>query len=385
MMPSYNSPDLKTLNNAKFPVIDLRSDTVSRPTDLMRKAMFEAVVGDDVYNEDPTVNELQIRVAQLFEKEAAIFLPTGTMGNLIAILAHSDRRGCEVLMGDESHTFLYEQGGPAQLGGVHSRTLPNLADGTFDLKLLEKRIREDDVHSPITSLIIVENTHNMCGGKVIPLKWINELAEIAKKYKIPLHMDGARVFNASVYLNLPVAKVTEKFDSVQFCFSKGLGTPVGSMLVGSKELIFKARRLRKVLGAAMRQIGVIAAPCLVALDTMVDRLADDHKRARQIAQAIHDFQCSFITVDLENLHTNILMIYFDGTKLTSTEFCSRMAEVTPEESEKLKDDAVFIRLSPRSLNIVRLVVYWEINDDHVNKVIKKIKYIIDEIKAKCHN
>ncbi|KAL0279393.1 UNVERIFIED_CONTAM: hypothetical protein PYX00_000966 [Menopon gallinae] len=379
MMPIYRTTDLSTLEKAKHPIVDLRSDTVSRPTEEMRKAMYEAVVGDDVYGEDPTVNKLQEKVAKLFCKEASIFLPTGTMGNLIAILAHSDRRGCEIISGDEAHTFLYEQGGPAQIGGVHTRTVPNLPDGTFDLNHLEKCIRGNDLHSPITSLIIVENTHNMCGGKVIPLKWLDELAALAQKYKIPLHMDGARIFNAAVYLNVPVSKIVQKIDSVQFCFSKGLGCPVGSMLVGSKELIMKAKRLRKVLGAGMRQAGVIAAPCIVALDKMVDRLAEDHRRTREIAKAIHDLDVDFIKVDLEGLHTNILMLYFNTPKLTATEFCGRLVTVTDDEETELKDDAVIVRLFPKNEKTTRLVVYHEITDEDVRRVIRKIRYIAKEV------
>ncbi|KAK6642832.1 hypothetical protein RUM43_004334 [Polyplax serrata] len=378
----YNSLDNNYFANSKYSVVDLRSDTVSKPTKEMRISMFEAEVGDDVYGEDPTVNRLEKMASDIFKKEAGLFLPTGTMGNLIAVLAHCDRRGCEIIVGDQCHIFLYEQGGTAQFGGVHTRTVPNLENGTFNIDLVEQYIRPNDAHYPITSLITVENTHNMCGGKVLPMDWLNKLADTAQKYCIPIHMDGARIFNASVYLNLPVSKITERIDSVQFCFSKGLGTPAGSMLVGSKVLIQKARRLRKALGAGMRQSGVLAAPCIVALNSMVNRLADDHRRAREIAEAIDSFKCEFIKVDLSGLHTNILMVNFDTSVLTAPEFCFRVGTVTETEERELKDKCVVIRALGKSASVARLVLYHNITDEDIQKVIEKLVYIVNEFKLK---
>ncbi|KAJ9574649.1 hypothetical protein L9F63_008181, partial [Diploptera punctata] len=265
--------------------IDLRSDTKSKPTPEMRKAMFEAAVGDDVYGEDPTVNELEEKAAAILGKESGLFIPSGTMGNLLAIMVHCNERGSEMICGDKSHTFLFEQGGPAQIAGVQISLLRNNPDGTFDLDEMEEKIRDhSDIHEPKTSLICVENTQNWCGGKVLPLKWLDELGIRAKKLNIPLHMDGARLFNAAVYLNIPASRIIRDFASATFCISKGLGAPIGSILVGDKEFIRKSRRLRKALGGGMRQVGVIAAAGIIALDSMIERLQDDHIRAKAIAK-----------------------------------------------------------------------------------------------------
>lgn len=249
-------------------IIDLRSDTLSQPTEQMRTAMANAVVGDDVYGEDPTVNELEEKCAQLFEKEAALFVPSGTMGNLISVMVHCKERGSEAIVGGSSHVFLYEQGnndefifhgykddlkqsfsgGAASIAGVLLNVIPNNENGTYSIDELRSRIRGQDSHEPITTLAIVENTHNICGGKVIPLEWIDELVSICKSHNIKLHMDGARIFHAANYLNVPVSRIARDFDSLTFCLSKSLCAPVGSVLVGTKEFIHLARRFRKVLG-----------------------------------------------------------------------------------------------------------------------------------------
>lgn len=255
-------------------IVDLRSDTLTKPTAEMRKAMYEAEVGDDVYDEDPTVKELQKRAAELLGKEDALFVSSGTMGNLIAVINHCDVRGSEVYCGNESHVFLHEQGGSAQIAGATLCLLPNNADGTFDLKSLVSAIRTDRIHEPISKLIIVENTIN---GKVVPQSWIKELMMIAKKHNLKMHLDGARLWNASVASKISAKELVAPFDSVTFCLSKGLGAPVGSVLCGSKSFIADARRRRKVLGGAMRQVGVIAAAGLVALEQTVPRLVHDHK------------------------------------------------------------------------------------------------------------
>ncbi|XP_017484710.1 PREDICTED: probable low-specificity L-threonine aldolase 2 [Rhagoletis zephyria] len=373
-------------------VIDIRSDTVSVPTPEMRKAMFEAVVGDDVYGEDPTVNALEEKAAKLFEKEAGLFVPSGTMGNLLACMVHCQQRGSEAIVGDLSHVYLYEQGGAAHIAGVQLATLPNNEDGTFCLEALRRKVRLEDDHEPITSLVIVENTQNICGGKVIPLQWLDKLAALLKGDKrlhpygkrIALHMDGARIFNAAEALQVPVARIARDFDSVNFCLSKGLSAPVGSILVGSKSFIRHARRLRKALGGGMRQAGILAAAGIVALDTIVPRLRADHDRTRRIAEAIHKTQSPNVTVDLPNVHSNILLIRLPNAKFGASEFAERCAKVTREELaagvfSANKEQGIVLQVSARDWEFARIVLYHQISDADVELAIKKLNYIISEI------
>lgn len=266
-------------------MIDLRSDTVTKPTPEMRRAMAEAAVGDDVYGEDPTVNRLQEISADLMGKEAGLFVPSGTMGNLAAILAHCNR-GDEVILGNYSHTFLYEAGGYAVLGGVHPNLIPNQKDGTLALDDIESAIRPDDPHQPITRLICLENTHNRCGGVSLSAEYTREVAELARKKELKIHLDGARIFNAAIAQGTSARELAAPVDSVTFCLSKSLCAPVGSVLCGSGAFIERAHRVRKQLGGGMRQAGVIAAAGIVALESMVERLGEDHQRARQLADGL---------------------------------------------------------------------------------------------------
>ena len=265
--------------------IDLRSDTVTLPTAEMRQAMATAEVGDDVYREDPTINKLENLAASMMGKESGLFVPSGTMGNLAAILVHCGR-GDEIILGDRSHTFLYEAGGVAALGGVHPRQVSNQADGSLDLDEVRGAIRSDDVHFPISRLVVLENTHNRCGGVSLSVDYTRALAELAHQHDMRLHLDGARIFNGATAQGVSAADLSEHADSVTFCLSKGLCAPVGSGLCGSSEFIAGARRIRKQLGGGMRQAGVLAAAGIVALNTMVDRLAEDHKRAMKLAQGL---------------------------------------------------------------------------------------------------
>lgn len=266
-------------------MIDLRSDTVTKPTPEMRRAMAEAAVGDDVYGEDPTVNRLQEISSDLMGKEAGLFVPSGTMGNLAAILAHCNR-GDEVILGNYSHTFLYEAGGYAVLGGVHPNLIPNQKDGTLALDDIESAIRPDDPHQPITRLICLENTHNRCGGVSLSAEYTREVAELARKKELKIHLDGARIFNAAIAQGTSARELAAPVDSVTFCLSKSLCAPVGSVLCGSGAFIERAHRVRKQLGGGMRQAGVIAAAGVVALESMVERLGEDHQRARQLADGL---------------------------------------------------------------------------------------------------
>jgi len=266
-------------------VVDLRSDTVTHPTQTMREAMFRAEIGDDVMMEDPTINRLQEIAADRMGKEAGLFVSSGTMGNLVAVLVHC-QRGEETLMGHLGHTHIFEAGGISALGGVYANVLHNQPDGTIDLDEIESAIRGSDIHQPITKLLILENSHNRCGGTVLSKEYIHRAAELAHSHGLKLHLDGARLFNAAAALGVPASELTRDVDSVTFCLSKGLCAPVGSVLCGTREFVERARRLRKQLGGGMRQAGILAAAGIVALEQMVNRLPEDHQRAKKLAEGL---------------------------------------------------------------------------------------------------
>ena len=266
-------------------IVDLRSDTVTKPTPEMRKAMAIAEVGDDVYGEDPTVNKLQEIAADMMGKEASLFVASGTMGNLAGVLAQC-QRGDEVIVGNKTHIFLNEAGGISVLGGVHSHQLPNQPDGSLALEDIEAAIRMDDPHEPITRLICLENTHNRCGGTYQSSEYIKQVCDFAHQRGLFVHLDGARIFNAAVAQRIDVRALSAPVDSITFCLSKGLCAPVGSLLCGSQELIRKAHRMRKMLGGGMRQAGILAAAGIIALETMTTRLLEDHLRARKLSEGL---------------------------------------------------------------------------------------------------
>ncbi|XP_072386376.1 uncharacterized protein [Diabrotica undecimpunctata] len=359
---------------ADVKIIDMRTDTISKPTPEMREAMYAAEVGDDVYGEDPTVTELERRSAELLGKEDALFVASGTMANLLAMMVHCPQRGSEIISGDKSHTFCLEQGGAAQLAGIQTRCLKTKDDGTFDLDELREKIRKNvDIHETITSLIVVENTHNLCGGRVIPLDWLEKVGSIAAEHDIPVHMDGARVMNAAVYLKVSPRRVVRDVDSVCFCLSKGLGCPIGSILAGSADFINKARRIRKVLGGGWRQAGILAAAGLVALDTMIDRLKIDHDHAFKIARAIYELQSPMISVNLNIIETNIIMFKYSHPTRSPVEFIRRLAEVKDDDPVK-----VSVRIMGRGF--IRLVTHWEHTDEDIDLAIKKILHVIKEFR-----
>ena len=274
--------------NVSRPVnsIDLRSDTVTLPTDEMREAMACAELGDDVYGEDPTVNRLEQVAAELMGKEAAIFVASGTMGNLAAMLTHCPR-GTKALLGADAHTYVYEAGGAAALGGIVMTPIHNTVDGELDLAQLREELeRPADAHFAAPSLVALENTHNLCTGAAVELSHMSAVAAEARRHALPVHLDGARIFNAALALESTAAQIAATADTVSFCLSKGLACPVGSLLCGSADFIARARRTRKALGGGMRQAGVLAAAGLVALEKMVDRLAEDHLNARALAQGL---------------------------------------------------------------------------------------------------
>ena len=306
-----------------MPVIDLRSDTITRPTPAMREAMAQAEVGDDVFGEDPTVNRLEALAAERLGKEAALFVTSGTMGNLVCLLSHCGR-GDEMIVGDQAHTYVYEQGGSAALGGIHPRPLRNQPDGTIALQDIKTAIRGDDVHFPRTRLICLENTHNRCGGAVLTLEYMHAVGELARRHGLAVHLDGARIFNAAVALGVDVKVLADDADSVTFCLSKGLAAPVGSLICGSAEFIAEARRARKVVGGGWRQAGVIAAAGIVALEEMVERLAEDHANAKRLAEGLAVLPG--IVLDPAQVQTDIVIFELHREDMTPDALAERLRE-----------------------------------------------------------
>lgn len=334
--------------------IDLRSDTVTQPTPSMRQAMFEAEVGDDVYGDDPTVNRLEARAAERLGKEAALFVPTGTFGNQLALLAHC-RRGDEVILGDDCHIVWHETGAPAVIAGVQLRTIEG-DKGVLTAAQIKRRIRfGDDIHQPNTGLICLENAHS--NGRVIPLAAMAEVAELAREHKIPVHLDGARVFNAASYLKTDVREITQYADTVMCCLSKGLAAPAGSLLAGPSTFIERARKLRKLLGGGMRQIGVLAAPGLIALEDMSQRLHEDHARALQLAQALAAMPG--VQVELDDVHINLVWFRLPGN-VDSHKVMQRLS-------------AAGIKANPPEDGLMRFATHWQVDDAAVARVIETMQ------------
>lgn len=318
-------------------MIDLRSDTVTLPTPAMRQAMARAEVGDDVYGEDPSINRLEDLSAEQMGQAAGMFVPSGTMGNLAALMTHCGR-GEEVILGDQSHTFLLEAGGLAALGGIHPRPVPNQPDGTLKLDDIERAVRREDPHFPRSRLIALENTHNRCGGAVLRPEYMAAVREVADRHGLAVHLDGARIFNAAVALGVPAAELARDVDSVTFCLSKALSAPVGSVLCGSDDFIREARRARKVLGGGMRQAGVLAAAGIVALDEMVDRLAEDHANAQRLAEGLAEVPG--IGIDPARVETDIVIFELTRDDMTPQGLADRLREhgvlLLPTEERRLR-------------------------------------------------
>lgn len=341
--------------------IDLRSDTVTKPTPEMREAMAEAEVGDDVYLDDTTVNELQAKAAEMLGKEDSLFVPSGTMGNLIALMVYC-QRGDEVILGDKSHIYLNEAGGIAALGGIHPRPVMNQRDGTLALDDIRASINYgDDVHHTLSRVISLENTQNICGGVPLTVEYTNQVAQIAKENNLFFHIDGARIFNASTALNVDVKDLVANADSVMFCLSKGLASPVGSMLVGSKKFIARARHLRKMLGGGLRQVGVLAAAGLISLEKMTKRLGEDHARAKKLYAGLK--QLSGLVIEAEP-STN--MLYFDVANQVSLSDQQIIDEMK-------KFDIVVNWDTPRRF---RLVTHYWIDDVAVEKTVQAFAEVL---------
>lgn len=342
-------------------VIDLRSDTVSHPTPAMREAMANAVVGDDVYGDDPTVNQLEHDAAAMFGQEAGLLVSSGTQANLVAMLAHC-QRGDEVILGDKAHTFVYEQAGVSALGGIMPRTIPVQEDGTLKLEDIEGAIRTDNIHFPVTRLVSIENTQGTIGGVPLTAGYTQQVAELAHKHDLKLHIDGARIFNAATALNVNPQELMGDADSLYFCLSKGLCAPVGSVMVGSAEFIKKARRVRKVLGGGMRQAGVLAAAGLIALHEMTKRLQEDHDIANFFATELQTIP----GIRLDSCHTNFVMFWLEEN-----------AKISPSEfEEQLAKRNIIAFPYPGFKNKYRFVTYYWITRDKAETVVNEIKFIL---------
>ena len=344
-------------------MIDLRSDTVTLPSKEMRKAILSAKLGDDVFGEDPAVNELETKASKIIGKEAALLVPSGTMGNLVSILVHC-QRGTEIILGDKAHTFVFEAGGISTFGGVHSRQLKNQADGTINIEEIKSAIRMDNDHFPKTSAITLENTHNLCNGSPLSPDYIKDVAQIAHNNDMKLHIDGARIFNAAVALDVDVKNLVMSADSVTFCLSKGLSAPVGSVICGSKEFIYHARRNRKALGGGMRQAGIIAAAGIYSLDNMLDQIKEDHKNAQRLAEGIDKIEGLWI--DLENIKTNILYFDIDKEAKQSEKLAQQRKNVDLYPFEIVLNNIHFFETYPRRF---RLVTHYGITGDDIEKTL----------------
>ncbi|MBB5172814.1 low-specificity L-threonine aldolase [Texcoconibacillus texcoconensis] len=338
-------------------MIDLRSDTVTKPSEEMRKAMYEGEVGDDVYGEDPTVRKLEERIAENLGKEDALFVPSGTQSNQIAVLTATSPSQ-EVILEASSHLFYYEGGAMSALANVQPRTLVGKR-GVLDLEEVERAIRPDDIHFPKTGLICIENTHNKSGGSLVPLENMKQTYELAQRHNIPVHLDGARLFNAAVSANLEAKTFAQYADSISICFSKGLGAPVGSALVGDKSFIDEARVWRKRLGGGMRQAGVLAAAALIALEENTSRLVDDHKHAKMLADGLRNI--SNITIDNE-VDTNMVIASVQDENMTSNELLSLLKE----------RDVLGVPVSPEA---IRLTTHLHIQENDIKQTIQAFEDI----------
>ncbi|MCH4889494.1 low-specificity L-threonine aldolase [Acidaminobacter sp. JC074] len=336
-------------------MIDLRSDTVTQPTEAMRKAMMTAVVGDDVYDDDPTIRELERFVADLLKKEAALFVPSGTFGNQLCLMTHT-KRGDEVIVGHDSHIMAHEVGASAVIAGVQLRQIES-SGGRFDIDTLKGYIREEDIHYPDTGLICMEQAHG--DGSVMPIDHMKKIYDLAKEHDIPVHLDGARLFNAAAALDVKACELAKYTDSLTFCLSKGLCAPVGSMVVGSKDFIKRAKKYRKLMGGGLRQAGFLAAAGLIALNEMVDRLKDDHDLAKYMASKLEEF--SNIEVIKDRLDIN--MVFFKMTGVDEEQFISDMYD---------KD----IKINGTEDGEWRFVTNHDVTKEHVDYTIETMKALI---------
>ena len=344
-------------------MIDLRSDTVTLPSKKMMQYLMGSSFGDDVYQEDPCVNALEKDVAKLFGKEKALFVTSGTMANLVSVLAHC-QRGEEILLGDKSHIFKYEVGGISSFGGIHSHQIKNNDDGTIDIDNIKNNIRnESDIHFPKTKLLCLENTHNLCFGAPLKNSYTEAVKKVLNKNKIKLHIDGARIFNASIALKKSLKELGKYADSISCCLSKGLGAPAGSLIVSDEHFIHRARKLRKALGGGMRQVGVLASCGHFAIDNMFERLQNDHDNAKNLAEELNNIK--EIDIDLQKIYTNLIFFHLNASKITDESFIKELLNYK-------------IKIDYKGNHRFRMVTHCNFNEKNVSKVITVIKKILNK-------
>ena len=351
-------------------IIDLRSDTVTLPSDEMRKTIASSKLGDDVFGEDPCVNKLEQKAALIMGKDRGLLVPSGTMGNLVSILVHC-QRGTEIILGDKAHTFVYEAGGISAFGGVHSRQLTNQTDGTIDIDEIKSAIRMDNDHFPKTSAITLENTHNLCNGSPLSPDYIKDVAQIARANDMKLHIDGARIFNAAVALDVDVKDLVADSDSITFCLSKGLAAPIGSVICGSEKFIYHARRTRKALGGGMRQAGIIASAGMYSLDNMLDQIHEDHKNAKRLAAGIEDIDG--LSINKKNIKSNILYFDIEKNKNRGEELARQTENIEIYPFEIALDNTRFFESRPGRF---RLVTHYGITRDDIEKALATLKNMV---------
>ncbi len=344
-------------------IVDLRSDTVTLPTEEMREAIKNAELGDDVFHEDPTVNRLEEMAAQKMGKKSALLVTSGTQANLVAILSHT-KRGDEAILEADSHTYNFEVGGLSAVGGLLAKPLRGKM-GVLDPRDVEQAVSPKDVHRPETTLVCLENTHNLAGGTVVSPTQIEAIWKVAEKHGLKVHMDGARIFNAAIALNVDVKELTRHVDSVMFCLSKGLSCPIGSVVAGNQEFIERARKWRKMLGGGMRQAGIIAAPGIIALEKMINRLKDDHRNARILAEKLA--KTDGISINLETVQTNIVVFDVRNLEVTATQF-----------TQKLREHGV--KSLPRSETAIRMVTHRGIEKEDIEYAIESIDKVVNSLR-----
>tara|TARA_B110000014_G_C20106576_1_gene582016 strand:+ start:452 stop:1486 length:1035 start_codon:yes stop_codon:yes gene_type:complete len=342
-------------------MIDLRSDTVTMPSKEMKQFMFNAPLGDDVYGDDPSINALEEKASDVFGKESCLFVPSGTMANLVSVLTHCNR-GDEIILGNKSHIFIYEAGGVSVFGGVHSHQLKNNEDGTINLEDMKNSIRNPkDSHHPKSKLICLENTHNICYGVPIEKNYFDDVKKIVEQNNLQLHIDGARIFNAAIALNTTVKELAKNADSITCCLSKGLSCPAGSLILGSKNFIDKARYIRKSLGGGMRQSGILASAGIYSLDNMIDRLEEDHNNAKLLALELS--KIDEIKIDVKKVYTNIIFFNLHNTIIQDSDLISKLLNNN-------------IKIDSKGNRKFRMVTHYGFEKEGISTVVNQLKSIL---------
>lgn len=359
-------------------VVELRSDTFTKPSKGMREAMYNAEVGDSIYDEDPTITLLEKTTAEIFGKEAALFMPSGTMVNLVSAMVHCNERGSEAIVGDKSHYHLWEQGGLGQIAGIYTRQIETLADGTYDLKVLESMLPDSsDRCCGRVKMVAIENSHNWCGGRILPMEFLEKLGVLCRERNIKVHVDGSRIMTVSAASGIDVKTLVKDCDSINFCFSKQCGAPVGSILIGEKEFIEKAVRVRQSLGGGMRQAGVLAACCLYGLSNLEENLKKDLQNAKRLAEGIHNLPGDVFHIDYENIQTNILNMKIKSEKLSSLDLIKRLETVTEDELKEL-NKSIVVKVGEVDSKTVRLLTHLDVDATGIEMAIIKLQFVAKE-------